>query len=326
MDKLAEDIFQYTAFPQNHQIEDVAQALIKKFPCLKESGSVTGYYGWMISLKYKMANYRTKMRSIGCPEVTLNSVKNKSSDECFPAKNVKNPKKAEVNFCPDHPSGENAESLEKLRLELLKDVRQRNSTAVVREKMSKTFSYRRREVVQESPVVGDFKMKWPALFQIDEIGAEFQRITTVPLETTFMAQLDSLVPQLAFVFKKKGGVSGQKIAKHLKILHEDIQGDILQDQRNTRMGIYVLKREGGTLGEYKDIGIVVDGDIVLDSIKSVAQACAVMLGVIYALNLAYPRELKYYYEFVQKVLMQMDGAKLSPKVLGLKNKILGESK
>ncbi|XP_066533957.1 uncharacterized protein [Hoplias malabaricus] len=304
-----------------------------------------------------MANYRTKMRSIGCPEVTLNSVKNKSSDECFPAKNVKKPKKAEVNFCPDHPSGENAESLEKLRLELLKDVRQRNSTAVVREKMSKTFSYRRREVVQESPVVGDFKMKWPALFQIDEIGAEFQRITTVPFETTFMAQLDSLVPQLAFVFKKKGGVSGQKIAKLLKILHEaknvhlkreaiikalclylgeddeflireymDIQGDILQDQRNTRMGIYVLKREGGALGEYKDIGIVVDGDIVLDSIKSVAQACAVMLGVIYALNLAYPRELKYYYEFVQKVLMQMDGAKLSPKVLGLKNKILGESK
>lgn len=46
-----------------------------------------------------------------------------------------------------------------------------------------------------------------------------------------------------------------------------------------------------------------------------------MLGVIYALNLAYPKELRYYYEFIQKVLMGLDGEKLSPKVLGLKNKI-----
>ena len=88
LDKLAEEIFQYTAYQQNHQIDDVAGALVKKFPCLREP-SATGYYGWMISLKYKMANYRTKMRNIGCPEVTVNMLKNKSRDECFTAKNVK---------------------------------------------------------------------------------------------------------------------------------------------------------------------------------------------------------------------------------------------
>ena len=38
-----------------------------------------------------------------------------------------------------------------------------------------------------------------------------------------------------------------------------------------------------------------------------AQGCAVMLGVIYVLNLAYPRELRYFHEVIQKVLMQMDG-------------------
>lgn len=85
MEKLAEEIFQYTAYPQNHQIDEVAAALIKKFPCLKEQ-SATGYYAWMISLKYKMANYRTKMRNFGCPEVAVNALKNKSSDDCFPAK------------------------------------------------------------------------------------------------------------------------------------------------------------------------------------------------------------------------------------------------
>lgn len=85
------------------------------------------------------------------------------------------------------------------------------------------------------------------------------------------------------------------------------------------MGIYVINKEGGE--NYDDIGIFVDGEIIMDNIASAAQACAVMLGVIYALNLAYPKELRRYYEFIQKVLMQMDGEKLSPKVHGLQNKI-----
>lgn len=172
LEKLAEAIFQFTAYPQNYQIDEVAGALIKKFPCLREP-SATGYYGWMISLKYKMANYRTKMRNIGCPEVTINALKNKSSDDCLPAKNVKKPKKAEVNFCPLHPAGETDDSLENIRVELLTDVRRRNSASDVRQKMSRTFSYRRQEVVQGSPTAGEFKARWPALFQINEVKACF---------------------------------------------------------------------------------------------------------------------------------------------------------
>ncbi|KAF7635557.1 hypothetical protein LDENG_00051700, partial [Lucifuga dentata] len=64
------------------------------------------------------------------------------------------------------------------------------------------------------------------------------------------------------------------------------------------MGIYVINKEGGETGDY-DIGIYVEGIIILESIQSVAQACAMMLGVIYALNMAYPKELKYSYEFIQ---------------------------
>lgn len=168
LEKLAEEIFQYTAYPQNHQIDDVAEALVKKFPCLREP-SATGYYGWMISLKYKMANYRTKMRNIGCPEVTVNALKNKSNDECLPAKNIKKAKKAEVNYCPSHPVGETDDSLENVRVELLNDVRQRHSASSVRQKMSKTFSYQRKEVVQGNPGAGEFKLRWPALFHIDEV-------------------------------------------------------------------------------------------------------------------------------------------------------------
>lgn len=88
------------------------------------------------------------------------------------------------------------------------------------------------------------------------------------------------------------------------------------------MGINVVNKEGGEIGAHDDIGIYVEGVIILDNTGSVAQACAMMLGVIYVLNMAYSKELNYSYEFIQKVLLQMDGERLSRKVLGLKNKLI----
>lgn len=179
LEKLAENIFQYTAYPQNYQMDEVAGALVKKFPCLKEQ-SATGYYGWMICLKYKMANYRTKMRNIGCPEVTINALKNKSGDDCRPAKNVKKPKKAEVNYCPSNPAGETDESLENVRVELLNETRRRRDNGpCLREKMSRTFSYRRREVVQGNLGAEEIKTRWPALFRNDEVRTGWLFFTTV---------------------------------------------------------------------------------------------------------------------------------------------------
>lgn len=61
--------------------------------------------------------------------MTLNALKNNSSDECLPAKNVKKPRKAEVSCCPSHPAGETDESVENVRVELLNDVRRRNSAS-----------------------------------------------------------------------------------------------------------------------------------------------------------------------------------------------------
>lgn len=61
LDGLASEIVKYKVYPLSSEFDDVAQALITKYPCLKEQGSVTGFYGWKISLKYKMANYRTRL-------------------------------------------------------------------------------------------------------------------------------------------------------------------------------------------------------------------------------------------------------------------------
>lgn len=60
---------------------------------------------------------------------------------------------------------------------------------------------------------------------------------------------------------------------------------------------------------------------VLQDLKDVAHGCALLLGLIYCLNLEYPSNLKYTFEFIQKVLMDMDGQKLSKKVQVLKGKL-----
>lgn len=71
--RLAESMYSYTAYPNNAQFESVAAALITKHPCLQERGSSSRCSGWKNSLKYKMANYRTKRRRSGCFDVTVNS-------------------------------------------------------------------------------------------------------------------------------------------------------------------------------------------------------------------------------------------------------------
>ncbi|KAF3844357.1 hypothetical protein F7725_007520 [Dissostichus mawsoni] len=91
-----------SAYPDDSHFCTVAEALIKKHPCLKEPGSFNGCNGWKQRLKYKMGNYRTQLKLQGCPELVVNSLKSKAATDAFPAKKVKRPKRAEANFI--HPS------------------------------------------------------------------------------------------------------------------------------------------------------------------------------------------------------------------------------
>lgn len=69
-----------------------------------------------------------------------------------------------MNYLPPYPARENQESLEQERVDLLTEVKKRDNTIVVNEKMSKTFALRRHEVVELCPSVAAFKDRWPALF------------------------------------------------------------------------------------------------------------------------------------------------------------------
>ncbi|KAF7641156.1 hypothetical protein LDENG_00291830, partial [Lucifuga dentata] len=84
-----------------------------------------------------MGNCRTKLRSMGCPELSINSIKNRQHDKCTSPNQVKKPRRAEVNFCLDYPAGETTESLGKERLELLSEVKKRDNHQVIKRKMEK---------------------------------------------------------------------------------------------------------------------------------------------------------------------------------------------
>ncbi len=91
----------------------------------------------------------------------------------------------------------------------------------------------------------------------------------------------------------------------------------------TTMGIYVIRAEcAGPGDEPTDVGVVLEGVEVLPNLKNVTLGCVTLFGLIYALNLNYPKDLKCTFEVFQKVLMELDTTKLSPKFQELKIKML----
>ncbi len=66
--------------------------------------------------------------------------------------------------------------------------------------------------------------------------------------------------------------------------------------------------------------IVVEGAKVLVD-KDIPRCCALLMGIIYALYLSYCKKLKYTFEVFQKLFLDLDGLKVSAKVMGLKKSI-----
>ncbi|CAL8293580.1 unnamed protein product [Arctogadus glacialis] len=234
------------------------------------------------------------------------------------------------------------------RQELLNEVKKRNNNKVIQEKMCKTFSMRRLEVVSGTQAAEDFTERWPALFCADGITEEFRRITTISLEQSFMSKLDAYTPKLLALMKAKGGELGTKLRPFLfklsqnqsigmrreavirslilylgekgEELFEDCQGDNRSDATEHVLKIMVV--HDAAEEDPVDVSIILEGREVLHGCGNAAKACALLMGLIYALNLAYPQTLRYTFEVFQKLFLELDGMKLSPKVQALKSKLL----
>uniref|UniRef100_A0A3P9N2L7 Uncharacterized protein n=1 Tax=Poecilia reticulata TaxID=8081 RepID=A0A3P9N2L7_POERE len=74
--------------------------------------------------------------------------------------------------------------------------------------------------------------------------------------------------------------------------------------------------------EVFDMAVVVEETIVLHNIKDVTLGFATLMGVIYCVNLKYPDDMKYSFEFLQRVVMKIKPDQASARLHGLRNKIL----
>lgn len=104
----------------------------------------------------------------------------------------------------------------------------------------------------------------------------------------------------------------------------DMDSEAKSCMEQTVMGVYVIQKEGAEPeDDPEDIGVVIEGVEALTDLGNIAQACALLFGLIYCLNLSYPPELKCTFEVLQKIILNLDGQKLSSKAQFLKNKLMG---
>ncbi|KAM8766835.1 uncharacterized protein AB9X84_005935 [Acanthopagrus schlegelii] len=354
LDILADSMSKITAYPERDHYESVAKALVKKHPCLREPGSEKGWYSWFHSLKYKLGNYRQKLSAAGCPEVVIN----KRKGRCLKGKCVKKSKKGEVNYCPDPPEGQCPENMEEKRQIMEAEMQKRDPDQQLLENlMVATFSQRRMEIIGDQPLITDLISRWPALFHERQIVAEFRRVTTLDLLESFLEGLDGLVPRLLEAYKAATKYGKKQSLKNildclvrddtnerrraaallglpLYITGEDPSNVIRmcdshadspdEAMKGMQLGILVgYEGERRAIpNEIFNVAVVVEETIVVHNIKDVAHGFAMLMGVIYSVNLEYPYAMKYSFEFLQRVVMRIKPDKASARVHGLRNRIL----
>ncbi|MEQ2288733.1 hypothetical protein AMECASPLE_025850 [Ameca splendens] len=110
---------------------------------------------------------------------------------------------------------------------------------------------------------------------------------------------------------------GEKIEDLIKDyqIHGYYDAAAVQDALTTLVLSIFVVGKAGSEGQ-RQVGIAIEGTEVLFGVPNVALACAYLMGLIYALDLSYPKKLKYTFEVFQKIFLeQEDGNKrMSSKV------------
>ncbi|KAL3979230.1 splicing factor 3A subunit 1 [Sarotherodon galilaeus] len=178
----------------------------------------------------------------------------------------------------------------------------------------------------------------------EKICAEFHRITNLDLKNHFYAVLDQHAPRLQSLFRKKavctGNVSDEQADIHAQragvlhalpaYLYEDTSTfiktwDMMHTDRpdisEVPLGLLLIRANSSDATFFcpEKTAVLVEGNMIID-FTTLADAFLVIFGLTYALHLSYPKCLAKTFDFIQKVLMGLDG--LKPKVLSLKNELL----
>ncbi|XP_067267074.1 uncharacterized protein [Chanodichthys erythropterus] len=104
-------------------------------------------------------------------------------------------------------------------------------------------------------------------------------------------------------------------------LFQDCQEDELEGHTNEIKKLVVIHNPA-VEEDPADVCVVIEGIKVLNGCGNRTTACILLMGLIYALNLEYPKKLKYTFEVFQNLFLKLDGAKLLKKVQSLKRKLM----
>ncbi|XP_068570968.1 uncharacterized protein [Cebidichthys violaceus] len=169
------------------------------------------------------------LREGNCAFEKVNAGKCSSSnlEGASPRANIKRPRRGEVQFLHNYPRGENKDTLETRRMEMLEEFKKMptdRDMVLVHQHMQCTFPLRREEIVTLAPPIAELKDRWPALFSEAQLYGEFHRITNQSLQYSFFTVLDKNTPQLLKLYKeRKTGAFGEKMADLLMAYDEQLK-------------------------------------------------------------------------------------------------------
>ncbi|RXN32640.1 sterile alpha motif domain-containing 3-like protein [Labeo rohita] len=73
---------------------------------------------------------------------------------------------------------------------------------------------------------------------------------------------------------------------------------------------------------YNDVALVIEEEVVMRHLSDIPNAFLNLMGLVYALNLNYPRELKFTFEVIQRLFIGVGSESCTARVHSLKSKLL----
>ncbi|XP_062320482.1 uncharacterized protein LOC134022749 [Osmerus eperlanus] len=221
--------------------------------------------------------------------------------------------------------------------------------------METTFSLRRKEIVQDQPLVSTIKQRWPGLFFEEEVCAEFYRINRIDLKSTFLTSLDNHTQGFRKMYRTKARQGRwndlDELLEKLDAQTTDLTtfrrsavlrglslylrepASISKTIRDTealrphtkamKMGILEVTDSSTNSANPKvvDVAVILEEEVVMDNLGDLTNALMILFGLLFALNMEYPKDLKYTFEAVQKIILNM-GEKCTARIQSLKNTLL----
>ncbi|KAJ7387212.1 hypothetical protein OS493_004182 [Desmophyllum pertusum] len=145
--------YRFTLYPTKQQVLEISQLIIKNYPFLKDKSVGTGYDSWFAQLYEKFRNERKSI--VNDPEVILHKRKKTKGSEAQPV--ALKLRRGGINWEPPFPEGEDEHSM----------------------KRHKEWLQNRRKLMNQNIELTEVRAQYPALFNFEQIIAEFERILGV---------------------------------------------------------------------------------------------------------------------------------------------------